>query len=405
MNDIKKIWSVTEVTQTVKGILEETFYPLWVTGETGNFTAHRSAHVYFTLKDKKCQISCVFFNGADIARQNNIKEGMEVEVFGKLTVYEPRGNYQLTVRQIRPKGIGELQQKFEALKQKLLAEGLFADERKQKIPYLPKCIGVITSSDGAALRDFLQIINRRFQNMHIRIYPAAVQGNGAAQQIVEGLNYFNLHKSSDVIVVTRGGGSLEDLWAFNEESLARAIAGSNIPVISAVGHEIDFTICDFVADLRVPTPSAAAELVVGHKEELLMMIKSLKKRLTQAMRIISIDIKARVERAANHYILKEPVNMVRLFQQKVDELNIRLANQAKSHLNQNQETLHRLLAQLRVLDPINVLARGYSILLSEKSNTPITHSDDVRAGDKILAKLGKGELKLRVEEINNQPNN
>ncbi len=398
MNEIKKIWSVTEVTQTVKGILEETFYPMWVTGETGNFTAHRSGHVYFTLKDKKCQISCVFFNGAEIVREHNIREGVEIEVFGKLTVYEPRGNYQLTVRQIRPKGIGELQQKFEALKQKLLAEGLFADSRKQKLPYLPACIGVITSSEGAALRDFLQIINRRFKNMHIRIYPAAVQGRGAAKQIADGLNYFNLHNCCDVIVVTRGGGSLEDLWAFNEESLARAVAGSTIPVISAVGHEIDFTICDFVADLRVPTPSAAAELVVGHQEELLMMIKSFKKRFTQAMRITVIDIKARVERAANHYILKEPVNMVRLFQQKVDELNIRLCNQAKSRLNQKRETLYRLLAQLRVLDPTHVLARGYSILLPQGGSSPITRSDSVCSGDKILAKLASGGLELTINK-------
>ena len=400
MSEIKKIWSVTEITQTVKGVLEETFYPLWITGETGNFTAHRSGHVYFTLKDKKCQLSCVFFNGAEITRQHNIREGVEVEVFGKLTVYEPRGNYQLTVRQIRPKGIGELHQKFDALKQRLLSEGLFAEERKQKIPYLPKCIGVITSANGAALRDFLQIINRRFHSMHIKVYPAAVQGPGAARQIVEGITCFNSNNNCNVIVVTRGGGSLEDLWPFNEELLARAIAESTIPIISAVGHEIDFTICDFVADLRVPTPSAAAELVVGHKEELLMTINGLRKRLSQAIGITVTRIKARMEHATHHYILKEPINMVRIFQQKVDELTIRLNNQITNELIRKKEIVSGLVSQLRVLDPTHVLNRGYSILLPEGSSAPITSKQDVSTGDRLIAKLAGGELKLRVEESN-----
>ena len=396
MTNDEKIWTVTELTRAVKELLEGSFYPFWLTGEVGNLTIHRSGHVYFTLKDEGSQVKAVFFGGAATAKAMKLGEGADVDVYGKLMVYEPRGTYQLNVKSIRSKGIGALQLKFEQLKQKLLAEGLFEEERKKKIPFLPQCIGLVTSPDGAALRDFLNVIHRRYSGMHIRIYPAAVQGSGAAQEIAEGIHFFNRAKACDVIVVTRGGGSLEDLWAFNEELLARAIVDSEIPIISAVGHEVDFTISDFVADLRVPTPTAAAELVVGKKDDLIATIEGLQKRINSCIMLSLSRTIAQVERLANHYVLREPMNIVRTFQQRVDDLNLRLNQAINVTANQTRYHLENLLARLRTLNPRNVLGRGYAILLSEKTNRPILRPQEVNKGEKLRGVIAKGELTLIV---------
>ncbi len=398
MNEIEKIWTVSELTSSIKELLEESFYPFWMSGEIGNLTIHRSGHVYFTLKDKKSQISGVFFGGAEIAREMKLTEGAEVEVHGKLMVYEPRGNYQINVKMMRAKGLGELQREFELLKKRLRSEGLFDENRKKPLPFLPRTIGVVTSPDGAALRDFLQIIGRRFANAHIRIYPAAVQGPKAAPEIADGIRYFNEHRAVEVIIITRGGGSLEDLWAFNEEVVARAISDSEIPIISAVGHEVDFTISDFVADVRVPTPSAAAELVLSQKTELLQHLVNLRKRSITSVHLKLSIVRARVDRIANHYVLREPLNLVRIHQQKLDELNLRLHRVPAKTLERLRDRLNYLKNQLRTLSPASILDRGYSILLSQSTGKPVTRVGDTSSGELLLGQLADGRLNLRVED-------
>ena len=261
MENTEQIWSVSDVNRAVREIVEGSLLPFWLRGEVGSLVIHRSGHVYFTIKDTRSQMRGVFFGGAAACTKLGVANGTLIEAFGNLTVYEVRGEYQFSARQLRLAGIGDLQLRFEAVKNKLAAEGLFDPGRKRPIPVLPRRIGVVTSPSGAAIRDFLQIINRRFPNVNVRIYPCAVQGAGAAEQVARGVDFFSRTRGADVVVVTRGGGSMEDLWPFNEEVVARAVAACSVPVISAVGHEIDFTICDFAADLRVPTPSAAAELV------------------------------------------------------------------------------------------------------------------------------------------------
>ena len=393
-----KVWTVSELNQVIKELLEQTFLPFWLAGEISNLTIHRSGHVYFTLKDGRSQIGAVFFNGAGVARALHLVEGMAVEVHGRLTVYEPQGKYQIAVRQVRPKGVGSLQQQFDALKEKLRAAGLFDSARKRPIPALPTCVGVVTSPQGAALHDFLQIIGRRFRGMHVRVYPARVQGEGAAAEVVAGLEYFNRERACDVLVVTRGGGSLEDLWVFNEERVARAVAASEIPVISAIGHEVDFTICDFVADLRAPTPSAAAELVVRQHSEFLERIIEYRRRLDAGVRLQLSLLRGRVERAAGHYILREPMNLVRRHQQRVDELALRLEHALTRRRDHARDRLARLDAQLRLLDPRQVLTRGYAIVLGERDGRAWTDSAQAAPGDRAKVVLARGELRVEVRE-------
>jgi exodeoxyribonuclease VII large subunit len=302
----------------------------------------------------------------------------------------------MSIKAMRPIGLGDLQRRFEELKNRLNAEGLFAPERKKTLPLLPKVIGVVTSSGGAALRDFLQIINRRFPNMRVRIYPATVQGRGAEKTIAEGVRFFNASKSAEVIVVTRGGGSLEDLWPFNEEVLARAVAESEIPVISAVGHEIDFTICDFVADMRVPTPSAAAELVVGRQEEFSEFITSSIRRLDSTLELSLEKLRRRVDTAAKSPVFSEPAHMLRQRQQRVDELLNRLDAQPDFILSKLFMTLERINGSLNALDPKAVLTRGYSIIIDERNGSPLT-SPAIPRGTRLRAILAKGELTMRSE--------
>ncbi|OPZ31132.1 MAG: Exodeoxyribonuclease 7 large subunit [Lentisphaerae bacterium ADurb.BinA184] len=393
-----KIWSVSELNRLVKDVFEQSFYPFWVRGEVSNLTLHRSGHVYLTLKDERSQLSAVYFRGVETARRSGLAEGMLIEVCGRLTVYEPRGAYQLVVTQLRLKGKGDLQQRFEELKLRLQAEGLFDPERKRPVPALPRRIGVVTSPQGAALQDFLNILGRRFANVQVRIVPAAVQGERAAAEVAEGVRFLNRTGAADVIVVTRGGGSLEDLWPFNDETLARVIAASQIPVISAVGHEVDFTICDFVADLRVPTPSAAAELVIGRQADLFEGIANLRSRLRSRLLLSLGELRRRVERAAGSYVFREPGNAVRTAQQRVDEASIRLQRAAARGHEQRRAALDRLQAQLTALDPRRVLGRGYSILLDE-SGVALTDATRTAAGARLRALLARGELGLTVNDV------
>ncbi len=393
-----KIWSVSEINRLVKDVLEQSFYPFWVGGEVSNLTIHRSGHVYFTLKDAHSQVQAVFFRGGPAATQMGLRDGLLVEAHGRLGVYEPRGQYQLVVTGLRPQGQGDLQRRFEELKAKLRAEGLFDDERKRPLPALPSRIGVVTSPSGAALRDFLSVLSRRFANLHVRIYPASVQGATAAREVAAGVDYFNRAGDIEVIVVTRGGGSLEDLWPFNEEVVVRAIGRSAIPVVSGVGHEVDVTLCDLVADLRVPTPSAAAELVVRGQGEWLERVGNLRRRLGAALGLELARRRRRLDRVANHAVFRETGGVVRMYQQRVDEAGYRLERACRRKLQLQAARLDRAGSSLSALNPRAVLERGYAILLAADGQA-VHDSGQVHRGQALQALLGNGQLGVEVTQI------
>jgi len=437
----EKIWRVSDVNAAIREIVENSLMPFWLEAEVGTLSIQRSGHVYLTFKDEKSQLRAVFFGGAAQCEAMNLRIGTAVEVYGKLTVYEVRGEYQFSIKMMRPVGMGELQRRFEMLKTKLEAEGLFNPARKKPVPVLPGRIGVVTSPEGAAVRDFLQIINRRFPNIHIKIYPSPVQGKGAEIKLAAGIEFFNRHKCVDVIVITRGGGSLEDLWPFNEEILARAVAASKIPVISAVGHEIDFTICDFAADLRVPTPSAAAELVIGRRDELQTRLKRARKDMTGALTMMIQQLKSRFNDAAQSYVFREPAYLLRQKQQQLDELtrNMTVAierRQAKAgsdfsilhsrlkstapfaRIKTERMTADRLIqsinhaaglmserlrnrlseasSRLNNVNPRNVLKRGYAILSDPRTGKPV-RDPEMPHGTRLKAIVERGTLDVTVE--------
>ncbi|NJK91988.1 MAG: exodeoxyribonuclease VII large subunit [Blastochloris sp.] len=325
MNESNTILSVTDLTQQIRDVLEAGFGQLEVRGEISNLRRQTSGHIYFTLKDAGAQIKAVFFRG-EVLRGLKFepKDGMGVVVHGQLTVYNVRGEYQLRVIRMLPEGKGTLQEQFEALKQKLLAEGLFEESRKKALPVFPRHIAVVTSPTGAALRDFLQILGRRCPRLFIQVFGVKVQGQGAEEEVATAVEILNQRAEVELIVVARGGGSIEDLWAFNEEVLARAIAASDIPVISAVGHETDFTIADFVADLRAPTPSAAAELLSLADEEWRDRLLELQRRLSRETRSLLEVHRSKIQRWKTHYVFQEPLRLVERWFQRTDELRERL---------------------------------------------------------------------------------
>jgi exodeoxyribonuclease VII large subunit len=351
-----QVLTVTELTRKIRALLEDNFPSVWVEGEVSDLRTPSSGHMYFTLKDANAQLAAVLFRNAAGSVNFKLKDGLRVLAFGDISVYEKNGQYQIIVRQLVPKGIGELQLAFERLKQQLAKEGLFDPARKKPIPALPQCIGLVTSPTGAAIRDFLNVIGRRFPNVHIIINPVRVQGEGAAQEIAAAIDQFNtLHASHaltlDVLVVTRGGGSLEDLWAFNEEVVARALARSKIPTISAVGHEIDFTIADFVADLRAPTPSAAAELVVKAKDEFAARMREYQKRLDKDLQLQVGEARHRLMTLATSYVFRQPAELTRQYQQQVDDLRHRLTHATASALSGQHARLETAGEKFKLLSP------------------------------------------------------
>lgn len=396
METPEQIWEVSDVNRAVREIVEGSLLPFWLRGEVGSLVLHRSGHAYFTLKDANSQLRAVFFGGAAQCAKLGIANGSKIEAFGNLTVYEVRGEYQFSARRLRPAGLGDLQRRFEEVRRRLAAEGLFDQERKRPIPVLPKRIGVVTSPTGAAIRDFLQIVNRRFPNVNIRIYPCMVQGQGAAEQVARGVEFFSRTRGADVIVVTRGGGSMEDLWPFNEERLARAVAASSVPVISAVGHEIDFTICDFAADLRVPTPSAAAELVIGKREEMAARLERLDKDLRNVLTLTLTRLRSRFERAAGSFVFREPKHLAEMRRQQLDELESRLLSGAEHLLLRHRARLDQLAGTLAALNPRRQLERGYAILFDPAENRPVTTSK-LPAGSRLRAQLADGEMDVEVK--------
>ncbi len=399
------ILTVSDLNRQVKMLLESEYPEVWVEGEVSNLRIPSSGHAYFSLKDGGGQIAAVMFRPHLRRLRFRPQDGMLLVVHGTLSVYEARGIYQIIVRDALPRGLGALQAAFEALKRKLQAEGLFDADRKKPIPMLPRRIGLVTSPTGAAVRDFLTVLGRRFPNLEILIDPVRVQGGQAPPEIVRAIEGFNRRRDVDVIIVTRGGGSLEDLWPFNDESVARAIAASELPVISAVGHEIDFTIADFVADLRVPTPSAAAELVVGRKEELLDRIESARQRAVAAVERTVSDLRHRLTVAAGSYVFREPANVVRQYRQRVDELMLRLESRVQRTLDNARARLDRAVAGLEALSPLAVLERGYAIVLRSRDGRIVRSAAEVEPGDRIEARLHRGRLFALVERNDEEMSN
>ncbi len=393
-----KIWTVTEVNGLLRDILENSFTAIWLSGEIGNLTLHRSGHVYLTLKDANTQIRAVFFGGTAQFRQWNLKEGDRLEAYGRLSVYEARGEYQFNIRMIRPCGIGELQQKFEDLKRKLAIKGYFDAERKRPVPALPGKIGVITSPSGAALHDFLKIALTRYPDLHIQICPAPVQGKGAENKLAQAVRFFNRIRSVDVIVLMRGGGSLEDLWPFNEEILADAVFNSQIPVVSAVGHEIDFTITDFVADLRVPTPSGAAELLVPEKQVLQKNLQSLTQRLDSVLCRTVLQAQHRIDRICASPVFRDSSLLVMEKMQWIDSL----MQDAENHLNHAavvaEHRLQQMNAAIAAYNPEAVLKRGYAILRNTAGKT-IEGISTIQTGESLNIQLADGLIEVTVDRI------
>ena len=367
------IYTVSQLTSSIKIVLEDSFQNIWVDGEISNFKAV-AGHFYFTLKDDKSELKCVFFKSSNEKIKFEIKDGMQVLCRGKISIYEQRGVYQLYVARIEPKGIGELQLAFEQLKEKLFKEGLFDEAHKKPIPLLPERIGIVTSITGAAIRDILHVLNKRFSNVEVIINPVKVQGDEAKEEISSAIEEFNRLGNVDVMIVGRGGGSLEDLWAFNEEIVARAIYNSKIPVISAVGHEIDWTISDFVADLRAPTPSVAAEMVIAKKSELTGRLDEIEKK-----------------------IINFPMDIVREYEQRLDEIEDGIGLRFRHYMELKEDNFKLLSEKIQILSPLGILDRGYSISFKLPDRKIIKNSQTLKKGDEIETRVSKGSFVSRVE--------
>ncbi len=398
-SDGRYIYSVSELTREIKVLLETTIPTIWVEGEISNFKLHSSGHMYLSLKDEDAQISAVFWRGRNKGLPFTPEDGMKVIAQGRVTVYEKRGSYQLDIFKLHPAGIGALQLAFEQLKKRLFEEGLFEDTHKKPLPLYPERIGIVTSPTGAAIRDLYSICSRRLPQIQLVILPVSVQGDGAAEDIAQAIDEFNEFGAVDVLIVGRGGGSLEDLWAFNEEIVARAIFRSFIPVVSAVGHEIDFTISDFVADLRAPTPSAAAELVVPDGKELMLSLNGAMTRTLQHLKNkIAREIE-RLEGIKNSYGFKRPDDIVHQYQQRLDEFT-RLAGTNISHIlalaAQRYRALH---ARLVSLGPESVLSRGYSICYRLDDKEVLLDSAALRVAAQVGVQFYKGRARVSVTEI------
>lgn len=395
----KSVYTVSGLTRNIRMVLEGTFGYVWVEGEISNFTKHTSGHMYFSLKDAGSVLNSVMFRNANQGLKFKAEGGMHVVCFGRISVYDKRGQYQLYVEKMEPRGLGALQLAFEQLKKRLRDEGLFDESRKRPIPYLPEKIGVVTSPTGAAIRDILKITRRRFRNVDIIINPVRVQGEGAGLEIARAIEELNRFNDIDVLIVGRGGGSLEDLWAFNEEVVARAIFSSGIPVISAVGHEVDWTIADFTADMRAPTPSAAAELAIPEKEKLRETIEDAVRRLKNAL-LANIDtLETRLSALKESHVFKQPLNLIQQHRQRLDELTKSMRLAAAHSVSESRGALKALLGKLESLSPFAVLDRGYSITMKLPGMDVVKNTLSVKPGDRVRTRLGKGALVSRVERI------
>jgi exodeoxyribonuclease VII large subunit len=444
-DDSTQILTVTQVTREIKELLEEAFTAVWVEGEISNFRVVQSGHAYFTLKDVRSQLRTVMFRSSLRQLPFTPESGMYVIARGRLTVYEPRGDYQLVAEVLEPKGVGALQLAYEQLRDRLFQEGLFDEARKRPLPLVPQRIGIVTSPTGAAIRDIIHVVHRRRAHVHLYIYPVRVQGREAAAEIAQGIAALNdFRPRLDVLIVGRGGGSLEDLWAFNEEPVARALAASDIPIISAVGHEIDYTIADFVADLRAPTPSVAAEFVVKSEEELRQQLTSLVTRMHTILQHTLVRAQIALDYLTSCRSLREPHRLVETRQQQVDDLVLqlekgwynslqerakqqqhmtkalarlnprlrwqrlrthlhtlqhRLETATRSRFTLRRETLGGLSSRLHALSPLAILGRGYSICRDPVTQHLILSVIPVQSGQRVEVLLSDGQLTCTVEDI------
>ncbi|MGH7255944.1 MAG: exodeoxyribonuclease VII large subunit [Nitrospirales bacterium] len=437
----QRILTISELTLLIRDRLEQTFAEVWVEGEVSNLRMPASGHLYFTLKDAQCQLRSVLFRAGAQRLRFALQEGLQVIARGRLTVYEPRGEYQIVVEYLEPKGVGALQLAFEQLKDKLAREGLFDEARKRPLPFLPRRVGLVTSLSGAALRDMVTVLRRRCPIVHLVLAPVPVQGEGAAPLIAEAIETLSASKLVDVMIVGRGGGSLEDLWCFNDERVVRAIAASAVPVVSAVGHEIDITLADFAADHRAPTPSAAAEAVVPVLADLLEHLESLRQRLERGMRMRTRpvrthvvgqvrvmtalmkrlqrdaqrldDLQGRTVQAVRDLVgqqrqrmlarihglrLQSPRARIRHGLTLVPQLFKRLQQRMLAEIQLKRQGLRSLAASLDSLSPLSVLSRGYSILQTVPDGHVLRTAQDVRIGDTVRARLHEGELRCEVRD-------
>ena len=389
------VLSVSEITRRIKGVLESGFTNVSIQGEISNFKRHTSGNLYFTLKDEGSQLQAVMWRSRAGGLFFTPQDGMKVIVKGNITVYEVRGVYQIDVAQVQPLGVGELQIAFERLKQKLSDEGLFDTEHKRLIPQYPERIGIVTSGTGAALQDILNIISRRYPVVELILYPVKVQGEGAAEEIAEAIKHFNQFGNIDTLIVGRGGGSLEDLWAFNEEVVARAIHASKIPIVSAVGHEIDFTIADFVADLRAPTPSAAAELVVPNRLDLIEFIRNFYYNATQRVQDILKSNRENIQSMLRSYAFNRPIDMVRQYSQRLDEMNRTLDRSMGHRFLILQQHILSLQQRISSTNPQTILKRGY--VLVTKDGKYVQRAGKLRHEDDVQIRFHDGELPAKIQ--------
>ncbi len=394
-----RVLTVSELTRQIRGTLETRFGAVWVQGEISNYKLHPSGHQYFTLKDQRAQIACVIFRNTIAPLRQALVDGTQVQVYGNVSVFEARGQYQLSVQILQPRGLGLLQAKFDALKRRLDAEGLFDPARKRALPRFPRRIGIVTSPSGAAIRDLLNVLRRRAPWLQILINPVRVQGSGAAAEIAVAIRELATANENwlpvDLIVVARGGGSIEDLWEFNEEIVARAIVDVSVPVVSAIGHEIDFTICDFVADLRAPTPSAAAELIVPDIVDLRRRIAELAASFHKCLRNFVEHQKTRLRFLSERTLVRNLVARMREAQQRIDVVRESLARLTKQEIDNVRQRFRRAEGILRVLGPDGTLQRGYSITRDTEGNV-IRAVRDVRPRMKIRTRVTDGEFRSEV---------
>ena len=396
--ETRQIYTVSQLNRQSRLLLESKFATVWVEGEISNFKHHSSGHIYLTLKDESSQISAAFFSQYQRGLKFQLKDGLKVLAFCRVSIYEARGQYQLYIERVEPQGVGALQLAFQQLKERLVKEGLFAQERKRSIPRFPKTVGVITSPTGAAIHDILNVVNRRFCGTQILLYPVKVQGEGAAEEIAAAIQTMNERAETDVLIVGRGGGSLEDLWAFNEEPVARAVFGSQIPVISAVGHESDWTICDLVADLRAPTPSAAAELVVSSRLELEERLRGHKERLDLAVNGMFERYQEQLSDLASSAAFIQPRYLLEQFTGRVDELGRQMESRLAGFLDSKRQTFQGIMGRLNALNPLAILERGYSVSFNEKGDI-IKSVRQLSVGDAMRTRLHEGSVVSKVTTI------
>ena len=395
-----KVYSVTQLNRFIKMVFEKNtvLFNLSIRGEITNFKAHYTGHLYFTLKDETSSIKCVMFKSNASNLKFEVADGMKVVVTGQVAVYEANGTYQIYCRNIEKEGLGELFLKYEQLKEKLEKEGIFDDSHKKKIPFLPDRVGIITSKTGAVIKDIINVSTRRFDKVNLLIYPAATQGVDVPSTVISGINYFNTAKNVDVIIIARGGGSFEDLFGFNDEMLARAVYNSNIPVVSAVGHETDFTICDFAADLRAPTPSAAAELVYPQMSEIIAKLNMLKLRQNQAALNYINSKKQNLERLKASKLERIPLNMISNFRMNIDLKLKKSETKVKSALQENKIKCINLISRIDAMSPLKTLTRGYSVIENIDGKV-INKKEDVKIGDELKLLVTDGNIITTVKEV------